>query len=266
MRSTSRALLLICSTVLLLPPAKAGATILLFDQQRDSASQSIVGPTSSGGKLPPDYGDNVTSAAMPVLGGIFTYGEAGEGFTPDVTLDVFSATATETEPRVKLWQDGYGDLVNVIFTEGPGTQGAPKLSIRLTAATGYAADLYSFDLAGFGSDYTIAGVSVFAGETPLFSESNVLVEGNATGPSHTTFAFAESLSAPELLLEIDLSNLSAGSQDNVALDNLRFGQTPPHVPEPTTLLLAAIAVFAFLYHPKGWRRVRSGRSVSTCEL
>lgn len=237
-------LLLTCSTLLLVSPAPAGATILLFDQERDNASKTMVFPTSSGGRLPPDYGDNVTSAAMPVLGGIFTYGEAGEGFTPDVTLDVFSATATETDPKVKLWQDDYGDLVNVIFTEGPGTQGAPKLSIRLTAATGYAAELYSFDLAGFGSDYTIAGVSVSAGESTLFSETNVLVEGNAAGPRHTTIAFAEPLSAPELLVEIDLSNLTAGIQDNVALDNLRFGQSPPHVPEPSTLILTALAATA----------------------
>jgi hypothetical protein len=240
--------LLTCSIALLilLPPAPAGATILLFDQQRDAASQTIVGPTSSGGTLPADYGDHVTAAAMSVPGGIFTYGEAGEGFTPDVSVDIFSAAATETDPRVNLWQNGYGDLVNVIFAEGPGIAGAPMLSVRLTAATGYAVELYGFDLAGFGSDYTIAGVSVFAGAATLFSEADVLVEGDLTGPRHTTFAFDNPLSAPELLLEVDVSNLSAGIQDNVALDNLRFGQNPPRVPEPSTLLLAMIATAAYL--------------------
>lgn len=226
-------------------PNLSHATILLFDQERDVATQSIVGPASAGGRLPPDYGDNVTSAAMPVLGGIFTYGEAGEGFTPDVVLDIFSAGATEIDARVRLWQDGYGDLVNVIFTEGPGTAGAPQLFVRLTANTGYLADLYGFDLAGFNSDYTIAGVSVFAGATSLFANTNVLVEGNLNGPRHTSFDFNPPLSAPELLLVIDLSNLPAGIQDNVALDNLRFGQTPPRVPEPTTLLVAALTTSAF---------------------
>ncbi len=103
------------------------------------------------------------------------------------------------------------------------------------------ADLFSFDLAGFGSDYTIAGVSVSAGATTLFSETNVLVHGDATGPRHTTFNFARPLSAAELLLVIDVSNLAAGIQDNIALDNLRFGQTPPRVPEPATLLLTTLA-------------------------
>jgi len=241
-------------------PAPAGATFLLFDQERDAVSQSTVGPTSSGGRLPLDYGDNVTGAVMAVPGGFFTYGDEGEGFTPDVSVDIFSATATATDPRVRLWQTGYGDLVNVIFAEGAGTAGAPLLSVRLTAAPGYAVDLYGFDLAGFGADYVIAGVSVFAGATTLFSEANVLVQGDLSGPGHTTFAFATPLSAPELLVEVDLSNLAPGIQDNVGMDSIRFGQTPPRVvPEPATalLLLGGLALTAVVRRRRGRPRRRS---------
>jgi hypothetical protein len=219
-------------------PAPGHATILLFDQERDAAGQTMVVPTSSGGRLPGDYGDQVTGPVMAVPGGFFTYGDGGEGFTPDVSVDIFSAAATATDPRVRLWQTGYGDLVNVIFTEGPGTAGAPLLSVRLTAAAGYAVDLYGFELAGFGQDYVIAGVSVFAGAATLFSEANVLVEGDLSGARHTTFAFATPLSAPELLVQVDLSNLASGIQDNVGMDSIRFGQTPPRiVPEPDLALL-----------------------------
>lgn len=240
--------------ILAASPGLACATILLFDQERDAATQSTVGPTSSGGRLPADYGDQVTGAVVAVPGGFFTYGEGGEGFTPNVTVNIFSAAATPTDPRVILWQAGYGDLVNVIFADGPGTAGAPLLSVRLTAAPGYAVDLYGFDLAGFGADYIIAGVSVFAGATSLFSESSVLVQGDLSGPSRTTFAFTTPLSAPELLLQVDLSNLAPGVQDNVAMDSLRFGQTPPPaVPEPATalLLLAGLALAALSRH---WSR------------
>jgi mRNA-degrading endonuclease RelE of RelBE toxin-antitoxin system len=129
--------------------------------------------------------------------------------------------------------------------------------VRLTAAPGYAVDLYGFDLAGFGVDYVIAGLSVFAGATTLFSEANVLVQGDLSGPRHTTFAFTTPLSAPELLLQVDLSNLASGIQDNVAMDSIRFGQTPPPaVPEPApALLLAGLALTAVT--PVAWRPRRS---------
>lgn len=215
-------------------PTTGQATILLFDQERDATGHPGVGPITSGGAPPDDYGDHVTGEVMAVPGGFFTYGDGGEGFTPDVSVDVFSAAATATNPGVRLWQTGYGDLENVIFADGPGTAGAPLLSVRLTAAPGYEVDLYGFDLAGFGADYVIAGVSVFAGATTLFSEENVLVQGDLSGPRHTSIAFATPLSAPELLLQVDLSNLPAGIQDNVGMDSIRFGQTPPRiVPEPT---------------------------------
>lgn len=226
-------------------PVPAGATILYFDQERDAGSQSLVVPTSSGGRLPADYGDWVTGPVMAVPGGFYTYGDGGEGFTPDVNLDIFAANATPSDSHVRLWQNGYGDLVNVIFAEGPGTAGAPMLSVRFTASPGYLVDLYGFDLAGFGQDYVIAGVSVLAGSTTLFSETDVRIEGDQSGPGHTTFAFTTPLSAPELLLRIDMSNLAPGIQDNVGLDSIRFGQTPPRVvPEPSAawLLIAGLTI------------------------
>jgi hypothetical protein len=118
------------------------------------------------------------------------------------------------------------------------------LSILLRASPGFSVDLYGFDLAGFGSDYTIAGVEVLAGATSLFAAVNVLVEGDAVGPRHTSFDFATPLSAPELLVVLDFSNLASGIQDNVGLDSVRFGQTPPPVPEPGTALLLLVGLVA----------------------
>ena len=112
--------------------------------------------------------------------------------------------------------------MNVIFPEGPGTAGAPMLSVRLTAAPGYEVDLYGFDLAGFGVDYVIAGVSVFAEATTLFSETNVLVQGDATAPLHTTFAFATPLSAPELLVQPLDKTLQPKGKVLVAADATRM--------------------------------------------
>ncbi len=223
---------------LVLRTGPAHATILLFDQQRDATSASVVQPTSSGGSLPPDYGDNVTGAVMAVPGGLFTYGDGGEGFTPHVTVDIFSSAATPSEARARLWQTGYGDLVNVVFGEGPGIGGAPLLSVLLSASDGHVVDLYGFELAGWSNaDYTIAGIDVLAGSVPLFSETDVLVQGDFSGPRHTTFTFEQPHSAPEILLRLDLSNLAASVQDNIGIDSIRFGQTPPAVPEPAAVLL-----------------------------
>jgi hypothetical protein len=235
-------------TLLASLPARPGhATILLFDQERDAATASIVGPTSSGGRLPSDYGDHVTGAVMAVPGGFFTYGDGGEGFTPDVAVDVFTADATPGDSHARLWQTGYGDLVNVVFGEGPGIGGSAQLNVRLSAAPGFVVDLYGFELAGWPeADFTIAAVEVLAGAATLFSAADVLVEGNASGPRHTTFAFGPPLSAPEILVRLDLSNLAVGARDNVGIDSIRFGQTPPPIPEPGTaaLLLCGIAATA----------------------
>ena len=183
---------------------------------------------------------------MAVPGGVFTYGEAGEGFTPDVTVDIRSSLDSPTDPGVRLWQQGYGDLINVVFTEGPGTAGAPLLFVRLTAAPGYVVDLYDFDLAHFSAaGTTIAGVHVLDGETALFSAEDVFVAGTNVSPGRTHFSFATPLSAAELLVRVDLSNLAPGSQDNVGFDNLRFGQNPPRVvPEPGTALLLGLGLSA----------------------
>jgi MYXO-CTERM domain-containing protein len=224
--------------------SEAHATILLFDQARDATSHTIVEPTTSGASVEQDYGDRVTGSPQSVLGGQFTYGNGGEGFTPNVLVDYF----VDSPPLgigVSLWNDEYGDLTNVVF----GNQTSNNLNIQLTADAGFDVLLYHFDLAGwFNTDYTINSVRVLGGGATLFSQSNVLVEGNFTGPRHTSFDFATPLSGPQLLIEIDRGNLPSGMRDNIGIDNVRFGQDPPvasvESPEPSTGLLLALGLIA----------------------
>ena len=200
----------------------AEATILTFDQAR-SATGSTVIPTQAGAAVPQDYGDRVSGTTMAVPGGEFTYGDGGEGFTPNVVVDYFSGN------NVSLWTIQYGDLTNVMFA----SQGSNVMNVRLTADPGFEVLLYEFDIAGWPeSDYTINGVTVTSGSTTLFSQSNVPVEGNATGPRHTSFDFANPLSGLELLIGIDFANIAFGQQDNIGIDNIRFAQNPPPASEP----------------------------------
>lgn len=175
--------------------------------------------------------------------GLLTYGNEGEGFTPNVLVDYFVGSPPPTA-GVSLWEDGYGGLSNVLF----GNQNSNMLKVRLTADAGFSALLYGFDLAGWpNADYTINAVRIFDTITPLYSQSSVPVEGNFTGPRHTSFSFATPLSGSDLLIEVDYSNLPGSQQNNIGIDNIRFGQFPGAsvaVPEPLTGLLLLIGLCA----------------------
>ncbi len=208
----------------------AEATVLQFDQARSAVSGDIVEPVSAGADLPQDYGDRVAGSPQSVPGGQYTYGNAGEGYTPNVEVAYFLSNAVVPE-AVQMWLLSYGDLSNVIF----GLPGSEQLNILFTADPGYTVELYGFDLAGWPNhDYTINRVEVLEGVTSLFSQSNVLVEGDAIGPTHSSLSFSTPLAGTGLLIQIDYSNIPASQQDNIGLDNLRFGQFPSPVPEPST--------------------------------
>jgi hypothetical protein len=226
--------------------APSAATVLSFDWTRDPVTGNVAG-TVSPSELPSDYGDFVTGASVAVPGGAFLYGEAGEGFTPNVAVDIRAGFATPTDPRVELWALGFGDLENVVY----GLPGSSFMEVVLTADPGVEVVLYGFDLGGYpGSDWVINAVHVLSPTATLFTQTSVLVEGGGGAVRHTTFSFATPLVASELVIRIDYANLTTGRQDNVGLDNLRFGQNPAAVPEPAlgwlfgagTLALAARAM------------------------
>ncbi|PVV19519.1 MAG: hypothetical protein B6D78_13235 [gamma proteobacterium symbiont of Ctena orbiculata] len=107
------------------------ASILTFDQIRIGG---VVSPTSSGNNLEDDYGDRITGSPMNVPGGQFTYGNGGEGSTPNVVIEFFAGNGT----NLSLWTNEYGDLNNVAF--GNNDSGA-SLNFQLTADPGFVVDL-----------------------------------------------------------------------------------------------------------------------------
>ena len=231
----------------------AGATILLFDQTRDAATQTTVVETSAGAPVAQDYGDRVTGALHTVPGGQFTYGEAGEGFTPNIEVRYYSDSSTDA--GVSLWTTDYGDLHNVAF----GAPNSYSLNISLVADPGFEVLLYGFDLAGWSNaDYVISTVRVWRPESTVFADESVHIDGDGDDPRHTTFAFASPLRGPDLLIQVDYGNLPGGLRDNIGIDNIRFGQTPPApVPEPATIALFVVGLFVVAgCHRRGpsWRQ------------
>ncbi len=230
------------------------ATVLTFDQVRIGGK---LVPTIGGNGPETDYGDRAYGATTNAPGGQFTYGNAGEGFTPNVVADFFSGSDTSPAfPRVSLWQDGYGDLINNLF----GNNNSLSLNVRLTADPGFVVQLHDFDVAGWpNADYTIAAVRVLDGSTELFAQPDVKVEGDAIGARHTSFSFATALSAASLFIQIDYGNLPGGQQDNIGIDNIRFSQSPPPaVPWPPSapLLAAGLLVVAWRVRRFGEPRPR----------
>lgn len=196
--------------------------------------------------------DNTCNGCNIVTLGV-NYGDRLPG-TPNVVVDFDPASDIST------WTTAYGDLTGVIYRE---SEGAGILTITFTADPGFLVTLTSFELAGWpNADYTINSVQVLSGTTPLFSQSNVLIQGDASGPGHTTFSFAMPLSAQTLTIRFDASNLG-GNSDNIGIDNVVFGQLqqqPEPVPEPATMLLLGSGLAGFAMKIRRRRAQKGERS------
>lgn len=200
----------------LLAAGGVNATLLTFDVTGISNFQVI----------DQDYGDRVTGLSDAVG----AYGELGEGFTGNVIADFGTVDPS-------LWTTGYSDLTNVFFDDADG-QG--PLSLTLTADAGYNVLLYDFDLGAFGGDRTVTSVRVTNEVNAVLYESlldTILLSG------HSDYSFLLPLSGQSLTITVDQVALG-GASDDVALDNVRFGQlavsTP--VPEPATVTLLGLGL------------------------
>ncbi len=193
----------------------ASATILTFDQ----------GNVRNRDRVDESYGDHVEA----LVEGSFSYGVGDEGFTPDVTVRYGTA-------QPNLWTTGYGDLQNVLYED---LDESNFLEITLNASVGHAVALHGFELAAFAAvfpvDPTIDRVTVRHGGAVLFEAHDIVV----SRLTRSAFDFSlEPLVGATLAIQIDARNLQ-GLSDDIAIDNLRFGQT---IPEPATALLVALGL------------------------
>jgi len=213
-------LALLCGTLAF--GASAEATVLTFDITGIGNFQSVN----------QNYGDNVTATTM----GGFSYGVGAEGFTPNV-----AATYGTNDPS--LWTTGYGNLTNVLFEDQDSTG---ILTVTLTASAGFDAILYSFDLAAFTTafsvDPVVQSITVKDGSAnTLFSQGN----GTVSRTAHSSLDFTSApLVASTLIITVDARNLG-GLNDDIAVDNVRFGQQAS-VPEPASLAALGLGVLALV--------------------
>ena len=177
----------------------AEATQLVFEQVRIDGIVFGAGDTCF---VPQDYGDRVAGLTQNVAGGTFTYGNLGEGFTPNVLVS-YGPSLT----GARLWSDSYGDLNHIVWN----SVFAP-LEITFTADPGFVVRLHDFDLAGWPNwDYVINSIEILDGEQNLlFSQNNVPIEGDYNGPRHSHFDLT-SIEAQTLTLRIDTQDLGLRS-------------------------------------------------------
>ncbi|TRW17493.1 PEPxxWA-CTERM sorting domain-containing protein [Glacieibacterium frigidum] len=198
----------------------ASATILTFNVQ---------GGVSDGKLLAQTYGDRATTS--PDANG-HSYGFGSEGTTANVVVDY--GTTGEVPA---LWTTNYSGLTNVYYNE---VDGDTTLTARFTADAGYDVRLFGFDLGAYFVNQAIPGLRItdLATSTVLFQTGSTLI----TNAAPFSFDFSSNpLTGSQLELVIDLTGLG-GASDNIALDNIRFGQAldvpvVPGVPEPGTWAL-----------------------------
>ncbi|MEZ5323569.1 MAG: Ig-like domain-containing protein [Verrucomicrobiales bacterium] len=181
-----------------------GTTELVFD----------IDGISNFSNMDQNYGDRVVAATM----GGFHYGGSGS-FTPNIEV---SYGPDGADPA--FWASGYGDLQNILFED---LDRFGQLEITMTADDGFLVQLRSWDMAAyssnFASDPAIDRVSIRDGNgTILWDEADVTISKS----TRTAFDFSETpFEARTLILRFESANL-LNSSDDIAIDNIVFGQRP----------------------------------------
>lgn len=165
------------------------------------------------GIIPGDYGSNLT----PNLAGI-----SYRTFT--------AATGATLTNYLEFWNTGYGDLTKVAFASTNGY----AAEVSITAATGYAVRLLSFDMAGWPSTDRVNSVMRLtdAGGNTLLNYAAagpVAIQGDGVGAQRSAFA-------PDLVA--GTIRIQWGNDWNVGIDNVRFQIVP--IPEPPIWALLAV--------------------------
>ncbi len=211
--------------------SSGNATVLTFD----------IDPIANNDAIPDAYGDRVTNSSA--ASGAFTFGYLeGVGFTPNVTVEY----TTDTTVPVQWWDTGYGDLVNIAWSNQH--IGA---TIILTPDAGFEVVLNSFDLGGWMGDQhdNLTELFVRVDGSPVidYLDNPITVLG---GSAHSSFTPGIASSDPV--------SISWASPWFVGIDNIDFhqrasGDSPqtPQVPEPATLALFGVGLAGL-----GWVRRR----------
>lgn len=226
--------------------SSASATILTF-------STGLASNTT----VPQSYGDRV-GGPFPVPPG-FSYGNGGEGLTPNVQVDYFGAMRISDNPTLR-----YGNLDKVLFRDGDNTGNI--MEFQFVADPGFLVQLYSFDMAvriNFATDppiqedLPVKAIRVLNGTgTVLFfqklhptdagtpvTDPGTLIPGTLPLRSNrydfTAVNGGQPFTAETIRIQIDLNQILS-KVEYFGVDNIRFGQIP--APGAAVLLAGGLLI------------------------
>lgn len=213
------------------------------------AGGNTYGPLGNGSTIVSEYGDfvsgptqtNVPTAdfGSPPYWYNFTYGNNGEGFTPNVAVAKRLIYAAVTNTATRSWTAA-GNRQLVAYPGAAGNNTGGNWYWTLTADPGYLVTLLSTDLVKFNSFTQNSTVNVYAGNTvtlpvPIPPVGVPLYTSGPTAVNNVAVTFSPNVTAPSLTLEFVLP---AGDElFDWAADNIVFSQRL--IPEPATGILAA---------------------------
>ena len=186
-------------------------TVLLF--------QPATGSFANGSALPQAYGDRVNAAVQ----NNFKYPP------PRARRRTLSPIMEPTEKLSSRGRPG-----SAIFPASFLPTASPLFEMLLAGDAGFKVSLSSFDLAGSPShDWTIKSVQVADGNNnPLYSKTNVVIQGDATGTRHTPHRLHNLPAKSRIKIRFDASNLTGTAA--IGLDNVQFSQVKI-APLPATI-------------------------------
>lgn len=239
--------------VLLLSAALAGATVLTMDGEVSNspnaspppAGGNAYGPLGNGSTIVSEYGDYVSGPTQtnvptadfgaPPYWYNFNYGNNGEGYTPNVSVDKMVVTNVTTT-ATRSWTAA-GDLLKVAYPAAGYDQGG-KWYWTFTADPGYATTLISTDFVKFNSFTQTATVNVYKGNTPL-SLGPLLYTSGPLAVNNVAQTISPGVTSSALTLEFVLP--SGEEMFDWAADNIVFSQTAVPEPASAAMILAGVA-------------------------
>jgi hypothetical protein len=249
--------------IMLALPSAVRATVLTMQGEVSAAANAspppaggnTYGPLGNGSTIVTEYGDRVAGATQTNVSSLdfgapawwynFSYGNNGEGYTPNVVVDkkvhFVSNNVLNTSTATRSWSAA-GDRSQVAYPATDSNAVGGKWFWTFTADPGYLVKLHSLDFVRFAAAPLNSTVNVYAGNDPLSLGASLYTSGTLS-VTNVAQTISPNTTAQSLTLEFVLP--IGEPLFNWAADNIVISQQL--VPEPATAGLAGMGLIAALH-------------------